>query len=57
MSETKVAETKGLGQDGKIINIDEKKLQGHLDEMVRSTVEETLNTEEDPICWTGGGDL
>ena len=43
MSETKVSETKGLGQDGKIINIDEKKIQGHLDEMVRSTVEETLN--------------
>jgi transposase-like protein len=44
MSETKVAEKRGLGEEGKIINIDEKKLQGHLDEMVRSTVEETLNT-------------
>ena len=43
MSETKVAEQSESGQEGKIIQINEKKIQGHLDEMVRSTVEETLN--------------
>jgi transposase-like protein len=43
MSETKVTEKEEAGQ-GKIIHINEAKIRGHLDEMVRSTVEETLNT-------------
>jgi hypothetical protein len=44
MSEIKVTEKSGSGQDGKIIQVNEKQVKGHLDEMVRSTVEETLNT-------------
>jgi putative transposase len=42
MSETKVSEKAAEGQAG-IIKINEEKIHGHLDEMVRSTVEETLN--------------
>jgi transposase-like protein len=42
MSETKVSEKRTEGQAG-IIKINEEKIHGHLDEMVRSTVEETLN--------------
>jgi putative transposase len=42
MSETKVSEKGAEGQAG-IIKINEEKIHGHLDEMVRSTVEETLN--------------
>jgi putative transposase len=42
MSKAKVAEKEEAGQ-GKLIQINEEKIQGHLDEMVRSTVEETLN--------------
>ena len=42
MSETKVSEKGAEGQAG-IIEINEAKIQGQLDEMVRSTVEETLN--------------
>jgi len=43
MSEAKAAE-KGKSGPVKIVEINEKKIQGHLDEMVRSTVEETLNS-------------
>ena len=43
MSEAKEAK-KGKPIQGKIVEINEKKIQGHLDEMVRSTVEETLNS-------------
>ena len=43
--------SKGLGQ---VIQIDEGQVRGHLDEMVRSTVEETLNglldAEADRLC-------
>jgi transposase-like protein len=43
--------TKGLG---KVIRLDESELRGHLDEMVRGTVEETLNAlldaEADAMC-------
>lgn len=42
MDEIKVTE-KGEAGQGKIIEINEARVQGHLDEMVRSTVEETLN--------------
>ncbi len=42
MSENKVAKKGTEGQAG-IIQINEEKIHGHLDEMVRSTVEETLN--------------
>jgi len=42
MNETKVPENAAEGQAG-IIEINEAKIQGQLDEMVRSTVEETLN--------------
>jgi transposase-like protein len=44
-------ETKGLGS---VVQIDEGKIQAHLDEVVRSTVEETLNAlldaEADQLC-------
>jgi transposase-like protein len=43
--------TKALG---KVIRIDEGEIRGHLDEMVRGTVEETLNSlldaEADELC-------
>ena len=43
--------TKALG---KVIRIDESEIRGHLDEMVRGTVEETLNSlldaEADELC-------
>jgi len=42
MGENKVAKKEEAGQ-GKIIEINEARIQGHLDEMVRNTVEETLN--------------
>ena len=42
MNKDRVAEKKTSGQE-KIIQINEDKIQGQLDEMVRSTVEETLN--------------
>jgi transposase-like protein len=39
---------------GRVVHIDEKKLHGHLDEMVRGTVEQTLNdlldAEADRLC-------
>jgi putative transposase len=39
---------------GKVIRIDEREIRGHLDEMVRGTVEETLNAmldaEADELC-------
>ena len=39
---------------GKVIRIDEGEIRGHLDEMVRGTVEETLNSlldaEADELC-------
>jgi transposase-like protein len=38
-------ETKGLGS---VVQIDEGKIQAHLDEVARSTVEETLNALLDP---------
>lgn len=45
------SETKGLGS---VVQIDAGKIQGHLDEVVRSTVEETLNAlldaEADQLC-------
>src|SRR3984885_3134217 len=45
------SETKGLGS---VVQIDEGKMQAHLDEVVRSTVEETLNAlldaEADELC-------
>ena len=38
----------------KVTRIDESKIRGHLDEMIRGTVEETLNamldTEADEMC-------
>ena len=44
-------EVKGLGS---VVQIDEGKIQAHLDEVVRSTVEETLNalldSEADHLC-------
>lgn len=47
----KVDTTKGLG---KVIRIDDSEICGHLDEMVRGTVEETLNAmldaEADEMC-------
>jgi putative transposase len=42
MDKIKVTEKEEAGQ-GKIIQINEARIQGHLDEMVRSTVEESLN--------------
>jgi len=42
MDKIKVSKEEEAGQ-GKIIQINEAKIQGHLDEMVRNTVEETLN--------------
>ena len=43
--------TKGLS---KVIRIDESEIRGHLDKMVRGTVEETLNAlleaEADAMC-------
>jgi putative transposase len=45
------SETKTLGS---VVQIDEGKIQAHLDEVVRSTVEETLNAlldaEADQLC-------
>jgi putative transposase len=45
------SETKGLGS---VVQIDEGKIQAHLDQVVRSTVEETLNAlldaEADQLC-------
>jgi hypothetical protein len=45
------SETKALGS---VVQIDEGKIQAHLDEVVRSTVEETLNAlldaEADQLC-------
>jgi transposase-like protein len=45
------SETKGLGS---VVQIDEGKIQAHVDEVVRSTVEETLNAlldaEADQLC-------
>lgn len=45
----------GLGQ---VIQIDEGQVHGHFDEMVRSTVEETLNglldAEADRLCHAEG---
>jgi hypothetical protein len=39
---------------GRVVHIDEKKLHGHPDEMVRGTVEQTLNdlpdAEADRLC-------
>lgn len=39
---------------GKVIRIDESEIRGHLDEMVRGTVEQTLNAmldaEADELC-------
>jgi transposase-like protein len=51
-------ETTGTGSDtkalGSVVQIDEGKIQAHLDEVVRSTVEETLNAlldaEADQLC-------
>ena len=45
------------GQEGKIIKIDESEVRSHVDEVVRSTVEETLNemldAEADRLCRAG----
>src|SRR5699024_6904766 len=57
-------ETTAMEQDttrapalGKVIEIDERKVERHLDEVVRSTVEETLNelldAEADRLCQAG----
>jgi len=32
------------------LQVDERKLKGHVDELLRSSVEETLNAEPDAIC-------
>ena len=46
--------TKDSKKLGKVVNIDEAKIHNHLDEMVRGTVEETLNAmldaEADALC-------
>jgi len=44
-------------EPGKVISIDEEEIRGHLDGLVRETVEETLNglldAEADRICQAG----
>lgn len=42
MAEERVANGAGFGQ-GQIVQIDEERIRGHLSELVRGTVEETLN--------------
>ena len=48
------AEDVSSGSSGKIIKIDENLIRGHLDQVVRGTVEETLNAlldaEADQLC-------